>query len=111
MVCGHPGKAHNLGDRADSDSEQHLNGVRAAIAGTYAGSTTGGVCSTDEGQATRGHAATLTSYLLKLLLLHDRFAQGCGYQCWVGEREHIEGMESARTRSSGRLLQQLTLPS
>lgn len=46
---------------------------------------------------TRGHTVTLTSYLLKLLLLQDCFAQGCGYQCWVGESAHIEGMQSART--------------
>ena len=46
---------------------------------------------------TRGHAVTLTNYLLKLLLLQDCFGQGCGYQCWVGESAHTEGMQPART--------------
>lgn len=94
MVCSHSTKVHK---RADSDLKQHLNGVQAAIAGTYADSTMGVVCDTDQGRPTRGHTVTLTSYLLKLLLLQDCFAQGCGYQCWVGESAHIEGMQSART--------------
>lgn len=56
-----------------------------ALMRQHNGGEEGGVCSADQGQATRGHAATLTSYLLKPLLLHDCFAQGCGYQCWAGE--------------------------